>query len=91
MEESGDDVFPSLHSAFAIFHAACCCVVFRTSPGRNGIPWFFRGWALAIIAAILRTKQHIVLDALADAALGFAGFAFFYRSPKESWKDTKQS
>jgi hypothetical protein len=31
------------------------------------------------------------LDAVAGAALGFAGFAFFYHSPKESWKDTKQS
>jgi membrane-associated phospholipid phosphatase len=85
------NVFPSLHSAFAVFHAACCCVVFRSGPGRNGIRWFFRGWALAIIAATLLTKQHIVLDALAGAALGFAGFALFYRSPKESWKDTKQS
>ncbi|MGO9585719.1 MAG: phosphatase PAP2 family protein [Limisphaerales bacterium] len=88
-EES--NVFPSLHSAFAVFHAACCCVVFRTSSGHNGIRWFFRGWALAIITATLLTKQHVVLDAVAGAALGFAGFAFFYRSPKESWKDTKQS
>jgi membrane-associated phospholipid phosphatase len=85
------NVFPSLHSAFAVFHAACCCVVFRIGTGRNGIRWFFQVWALAIIAATLLTKQHIVLDAVAGAALGFAGFAFFYRSPKESWKDTKQS
>jgi len=85
------NVFPSLHSAFAVFHAACCCVVFRTGPGHNGIRRFFQGWALAIIAATLLTKQHVVLDAVAGAALGFAGFAFFYHSPKESWKDTKQS
>jgi membrane-associated phospholipid phosphatase len=84
------NVFPSLHSAFAVFHAACCCVVFRSGPGHNGIRWFFRGWALAIIVATLLTKQHIVLDAVAGATLGFAGFALFYGSPKESWKDTKQ-
>jgi membrane-associated phospholipid phosphatase len=85
------NVFPSLHSAFAVFHAACCCAVFRSDPRRNRIWWFFRGWALAIIAATLLTKQHVVLDAVAGAALGLAGFAYFYRSPKESWKDTKQS
>ena len=85
------NMFPSLHSAFAVFHAAYCCRVFQTNSGRNGIRWFFQGWALAIIAATLLTKQHVVLDAVAGAALGFAGFAFFYRSPKESWKDTKQS
>ena len=71
------NVFPSLHSAFAVFHASCCCVVFQTSSRRNGIRWFFRGWALAIIAATLLTKQHVVLDSVAGAALGFAGFVFF--------------
>jgi len=85
------NVFPSLHSAFAVFHAECCCVVFRTGYGRNGMQWFFRGWALAIIVATLLTKQHVILDAAAGATLGFAGFALFYRSPKEFWKDTKQS
>lgn len=85
------NVFPSLHAAFAVFHAGCCCWVFRTSPSGNGISWFFRGWALAIIAATLLTKQHVVMDALAGAALGFAGFAFFCSSPKVAWNDTKQS
>ena len=87
-EES--NVFPSLHSAFAVFHAACCCVVFRTSAGKIE-SMVFQGLGVGHNCEILLTKQHVVLDAVAGAALGFAGFAFFYRSPKESWKDTKQS
>jgi hypothetical protein len=88
--DGASNAFPSLHSAFAVFHAACCCAVFGIGPGRIGIRWFFQGWALAIIAATLLTKQHVVWDAAAGAALGFAGFAFFCRSPKASGKDTKQ-
>jgi hypothetical protein len=84
------NVFPSLHSAFAVFHAACCCVVFRIGTGRNGIQWFFQGWALAIIAATLLTKQHDVLDAVAGAALGLVGFALFCRSPNGSGEATNQ-
>jgi membrane-associated phospholipid phosphatase len=83
--------FPSLHAAFAVFHSAWCCRVFRISASAHGISWFFRGWALAIIAATLLTKQHVVLDVLAGAALGFGGFVLFCTSPKESWDDTKQS
>ena len=84
------NAFPSLHSAFAVFHAACCGVVFLNGPWHKGIRWFFWGWALAIIVSTLLTKQHVVLDAAAGAALGFAGFALFCRSPKEVWMDTKQ-
>jgi membrane-associated phospholipid phosphatase len=87
--DGASNAFPSLHSAFAVFHAACCCAVFRIGPGRIGIRWFFQGWALVIIAATLLMKQHVLGDAAAGAALGFAGFAFFCRSPKASGKGTK--
>jgi membrane-associated phospholipid phosphatase len=64
------NAFPSLHSAFAVFHAACCHAVFSTEPRHKGIRRFFWAWAFAIVASTLLTKQHVFADAVAGAALG---------------------
>ena len=73
------NAFPSLHTAFAIFHGACCQAVFHRG-GRHGqirlIIWV---WALGIVASTLLTKQHVVIDAVAGAALGMGGYALFCR------------
>jgi membrane-associated phospholipid phosphatase len=71
------NAFPSLHSAFAVFHAACCHAVFSTSSWHKGLPWLFWVWAFAIIASTLLTKQHVFADAIAGAILGI-GFYFAF-------------
>ncbi|MGD0058335.1 MAG: phosphatase PAP2 family protein [Verrucomicrobiia bacterium] len=66
------NAFPSLHVAFAIYHAAWCGAVL---PKRVG--WIIWPWAMAIVASTLLTKQHVALDAIAGAAVGWAGYRLF--------------
>jgi hypothetical protein len=62
---------PSLHAAFAVFSA----IELGRELRRNGEPGPFRVlnwlWCLGILYATLATKQHVVLDLLAGAALGW--------------------
>lgn len=69
------NAFPSLHAAFAVFHGACCHAVFSDSRWHAGSRWFVWVWVAVIIASTLLTKQHVLLDAVAGAALGLGGYA----------------
>ena len=75
------NAFPSLHAAFAVFHGACCRVVFGRGPRHMRIRRFLSIWAAGIVASTLLTKQHVVLDALAGALLGLGGYAVFCCGP----------
>ena len=85
------NAFPSLHSALAVFHGACCQAVFSAWPWHRRIRWFVWAWVLGIIVSTLLTKQHMFVDAVAGAAAGFVGYLVFCRSRKNSRKDTMQS
>ncbi len=73
------NAFPSLHAAYAIFHAACCHVTFRTGTRCNFLQGFFWIWALAIIVSTLLTRQHVFIDLVAGTMLGLGSFAIFCR------------
>ncbi|HUJ71964.1 MAG TPA: phosphatase PAP2 family protein [Verrucomicrobiae bacterium] len=72
------NAFPSLHVAFAIYHVAWCRAVV---PKRAG--WFIWPWGMAIVVSTLLTKQHVALDALAGAVLGWVGYRLFAPSADE--------
>jgi len=76
------NAFPSLHVAFALFHGACCHVIFSTSPKSRLLQGFFWLWAVGIMVSTLLTKQHVFVDALGGAVLGLGSFALFCRPPK---------
>jgi membrane-associated phospholipid phosphatase len=76
------NAYPSLHTAFALFHAGCCHVIFSTSPKRRIVQGFFWLWAIGIMISTLLTKQHVFVDALGGAILGLGSFALFCRTPK---------
>jgi ketosteroid isomerase-like protein len=83
------NAFPSLHAAMAVYSALCCEQIF--SQVRR--PWMWRitiwPWVMAIVWAMLATKQHVALDAIGGIVLG----ATVYRSTfshqtiarKQSW------
>lgn len=73
------NAFPSLHAAYALFHAACCHVTFRTGAKHKLLQGIFWSWALAIIFSTLLTKQHVFIDLAAGAMLGLGSFAIFCR------------
>ena len=76
------NAFPSLHTAFALFHAACCHVIFSTSSKSRVLQGFFWLWAVGIMISTLLTKQHVFVDALGGAILGLGSFALFCRPSK---------
>ncbi|MBL8808895.1 MAG: hypothetical protein JNM43_01860 [Planctomycetaceae bacterium] len=61
---------PSLHAAYAVFHAQ----IFGC---RARQPWLFHLWAFAIAAAAWFTHQHHLVDLLAGALLGISGGAVY--------------
>jgi hypothetical protein len=71
------NAFPSLHAAFAIFHAACCQAVFDRADRHRPIRLIIWLWATGIVASTLLTKQHVVIDAVAGTALGLGGYIVF--------------
>ena len=85
------NAFPSLHSAFAVFHGVCCHAVFSDVAWPKGIRWFVWIWVMGIIASTLLTKQHVFVDAAAGAAVGLAGYLVFCRSRKDFRMDTMPS
>jgi membrane-associated phospholipid phosphatase len=76
------NAFPSLHVAFALFHAACCHIIFSASAKSRALQGFFWLWAVGIMVSTLLTKQHVFVDALGGAILGLGSFALFCRIPK---------
>jgi membrane-associated phospholipid phosphatase len=77
--------FPSLHAAFAVYSALCATQVLRELGGRTiwrSAIWF---WAFSIFVATLLTKQHVIVDLAAGAAIGFAvHFCVFHRRRPDS-------
>ena len=76
------NAFPSLHVAYALFHAACCHGLFASCAAGNFVRGFFWLWALGIAAATLLTKQHVFADVVAGAVVGLGFFAVFCRPGK---------
>jgi len=76
----GGNACPSLHAAFAVFSAFCAARLLRGL----GLPAFAQVlnwlWCAAILYSTLATKQHVLLDLIAGAALGW-GTALVYRGP----------
>lgn len=73
------NAFPSLHAAMAVYSACCCEQILshvRRRAFSRSVVWT---WALVIIAAMLCTKQHVALDALAGAVLGFVSYRWAFR------------
>ncbi|MEO7413737.1 MAG: phosphatase PAP2 family protein [Opitutaceae bacterium] len=70
---------PSLHVAFAVFSAMWLHRLLRAM----GDPGIFRAlswlWGWGIVYSTLATKQHVVLDVFAGAALGIAAAALGIR------------
>lgn len=65
------NALPSLHAAFAVFSAIWLDRLLR----RTGAPAPMRiasaGWGLAILYSTLATRQHVAVDVIAGAALGW--------------------
>jgi membrane-associated phospholipid phosphatase len=85
------NAFPSLHSALAVFHGACCQAVFSTGPWHRRIRWFVWVWVLGIVVSTLLTKQHVFVDSVAGVAVGFMGYLVFCRSRKDFRKNIMPS
>lgn len=77
------NAYPSLHAAYAVFHGACCHVIFSSSSKSRVLQCFFWLWAVGIMISTLLTKQHVFVDALGGAILGLGSFALFCRLPKQ--------
>jgi len=73
------NALPSLHAAYAVFHAACCHVTFAAGANHKVLQAIFWTWALAILFSTLLTRQHVVIDLVAGAVLGLCSFAIFCR------------
>lgn len=84
--DAAGNACPSMHVAVAIFTALWIEQVFRQA----GAPVWLRLvnflWFAAITYSTLAVKQHVVLDAVAGAALGLA-FAF----PSLRWHPARQA
>ena len=65
--------FPSLHVAYAFVGALACYRMHR------GVGLAAATWAVLIGVSTVYTKQHYVVDAIAGAMLGVAGYAIFLR------------
>ena len=77
------NAFPSLHAALAIFSgSSCVAMLCQTTKWSGWIRWFIWGWAFGIIASTLLTKQHVLIDAIAGALLGYVCHAICWRSKK---------
>lgn len=74
MDTEGN-AFPSLHVAFAVFHAAWCVKILSEISNRRILSLIFWTWAVLISFSTLLTKQHVFMDVLGGAALGFAVYA----------------
>lgn len=65
---------PSLHVAFAVFTALWLHRVLRELGDRGALRALNAVWCAGILYSTLATKQHVVLDVVAGAALGLAGW-----------------
>lgn len=68
--DAGGNACPSLHVAFAVFTAGWFYRILRNVGAGAGAQLGNLLWAGAIIYSTLATKQHVLLDVIAGAALG---------------------
>lgn len=68
--DAAGNVCPSLHVAFAVFTAEALDRLLRELGSRHAWRALNLLWAFAIVYSTLATKQHVVLDVVAGAALG---------------------
>jgi membrane-associated phospholipid phosphatase len=61
---------PSLHVAFAAFTALWLDRLLREMKSARILLWFNWVWCVGIVYSTLATRQHVVLDVIAGAALG---------------------
>ncbi len=64
---------PSLHVAFSVFTALWLDRFIQRMGGARWVRWVNVVWSLGIVYSTLATKQHVVLDAVGGAALGYVG------------------
>jgi len=83
------NAFPSLHTAFAILSGACCSVIFRSGNGNKWIGRFIWCWAFGIVASTFLTKQHVFIDVLGGAVVGFAGYIICWRGDRQERQATQ--
>lgn len=70
------NALPSLHAAFSVYLGAYCHRMFPTI-GFPWLRWLAWAWVAAILASILLTKQHLIVDTVAGGLLG-AGMGFIF-------------
>ena len=80
--DASGNACPSLHVAFAVFTAARVAASFREAGISAPLHWANWLWCLGIVYSTLATKQHVVVDALAGAALGAAGGVIRWAHPR---------
>jgi len=83
------NAFPSLHAAYAVFHGACCHVIFRAGVRSILLRLGCWSWALGILVSTLLTKQHVFVDVIAGSLLGLGSFALFCWPTRISWLQRK--
>jgi membrane-associated phospholipid phosphatase len=82
--DAGGNACPSLHVAFALYSAVWLARVLREVAAPRGMFWFNWGWCAAIVYSTLSTRQHVLLDVLAGALLGWL-VAWLQRSCRAWW------
>jgi len=74
------NAFPSLHAAFTVFSALAARRVLHDLQG----PGFWQVaiwlWASAIVYSTLATKQHVMIDVVAGAAMGWSIHSLTFHS-----------
>ncbi len=71
--DAAGNACPSLHVAIAVYTALWLQAQLRGVGAGRGWQAGSWAWCLLIVYATLATKQHVLLDVLAGAALGLAG------------------
>jgi len=70
--DAGSNACPSLHVAFAVFSAAWLERLMREMAGGAALRALNVAWCAGILYSTMATRQHVLLDVLAGAALGAA-------------------
>jgi membrane-associated phospholipid phosphatase len=80
--DASGNACPSLHVAFAVFSAIWIYRLLRQLGDGGilrGVSWC---WCLGILYSTLATKQHVAVDLLAGAALGWLGALPIFSRPR---------